>query len=229
MEQIMKVIYNRPKLKSAIIISVYVLLMVIAAVFFNKFVDQETLQEFINQSGVWGVFIFFLVEVFYVTFTPLLNTFVLIAAGYLFGGFTGFIINFLATSTGLLLIVLLVKKYGRPLLQKVVPPRYYERFDEIIQKIGPMTLLIVYVLPLTPDDELTYILAAGPIGLKRFILPIILGTIAKSAYSYIGDLGAEGLTIAVYFRIVLLILGILLVGLQEYYIKRKGQNTIFGA
>ena len=85
-------------------------------------------------------------------------------------------------------------------------------------------MLIVYVLPFTPDDELTYIVAAGPVPFKRFILPVILGTIAKSAYSYIGDLGGKGVTIAVYFRIVLLILGILLVGLQEYWVKKKSPS-----
>ena len=84
-----------------------------------------------------------------------------------------------------------------------------------------MTLLIVYVLPFTPDDELTYIVAAGPMAFKRFILPVLLGTLAKAAYSYIGDLGTRGITIAAYFRIALLIVGIIVVGLQEYFVKKS--------
>ena len=195
--------------------------MIASAIFFSNYVNQESLQELVGRSGQLGIIIYFLIEVFYVTFTPLLNTFVLIASGYLFGGHLGFIINFLSTIVGLLLIVFLVKKYGRPLLQKVVSQKFYERFDRITQKVGPLTLLIVYVLPFTPDDELTYIVAAGPIGFKRFILPVVLGTLAKSAYSYIGDLGMRGVTIAVYFRIILLIVGVLLVGLQEYIIKKR--------
>ena len=130
------------------------------------------------------------------------------------------IINFLATTVGLFLIVFLVKKYGRSLLQKVISARFYKRIDQVLQKVGPITLLICYVLPFTPDDELTYIVAAGPIEFKRFILPIVLGTIAKSAYSYIGDLGVAGITVALYFRIGMLIIGLILVGLQEYFIKK---------
>ncbi len=212
------------KLKSAAILSAYIILMIGAAIIFSKYIDRESLQVFIEQTGSLGLVLYFFIEIIYVTFTPLFNTFILIASGYLFGGHIGFVINFLATTVGLLLILFLVKKYGRPLLQKVVSQKFYERFDKITQKVGPMMLLIVYVLPFTPDDEFTYIIAAGPIPFKRFILPVVLGTIAKSAYSYIGDMGAKGITIAAYFRIALLVIGVLAVGLQEYFVKKKVQT-----
>jgi len=221
MNKFKKIIYNRSKLKSIIILSIYIVLMIAAAFVFSKYVDKESLQEIVKNTGQFGLVIFFLIEIVYVTFTPLLNTFILIISGFIFGGHIGFVINFLSTTIGLFLIIFLVNRYGRPLLQRMVLPRFYRRFDKITQKIGPITLLIVYVLPFTPDDELTYIVAAGPIGIKRFIFPILLGTIAKAAYSYIGDLGARGVTIAAYTRVIMLIVGLIIVGLQEYVIKRR--------
>jgi len=212
---------RRPKLRSVLILSGYILLMIVTALLFGTYINKESLQEIVKNNGQLGILIYFLIEVVYVTFTPLLNTFVLIVSGYLFGGDIGFIINFLSTTVGLFLIVFLVKSYGRPILHRVVSQKFYRRFDEIIQRVGPITLLIVYVLPFTPDDELTYIVAAGPIGFKRFILPVVLGTVAKAAYSYIGDLGGKGVAIAAYFRIALLIIGLVLVGLQEYVIKKR--------
>jgi len=101
------------------------------------------------------------------------------------------------------------------------PDNFYNRFDQLTQKIGPITLLIVYVLPFTPDDELTYIVAAGPIGIERFILPVLLGTMAKAAYSYIGDMGAKGIAIAAYARLIILALGLVAVGTQEYIFLKK--------
>ena len=109
----------------------------------------------------------------------------------------------------------------RSLLQRIISPNFYNRFDQLTQKIGPITLLIVYVLPFTPDDELTYIVAAGPIGIKRFILPVLLGTMAKAAYSYIGDMGAKGIAIAAYARLIILVLGLVVVGTQEYIFLKK--------
>ena len=198
--------------------------MIITAIIFNKYIDRESLQAVVTETGSVGIIAYFLIEVIYVTLTPLFNTFILIVSGYIFGGHTGFIINFLATTCGLFLIILLVKKYGRPLLKKFVSPNFYNRFDQITQRIGPITLLVVYVLPFTPDDELTYIIAAGPTGIKRFILPILLGSLAKAAYSYIGDFGAQGIIIAFYTRLILLLIGLVLIGIQEYLIKKSDKH-----
>lgn len=194
--------------------------MILAAIIFSLYINKESLQEIVKNTGAFGIIIYFIIVVIYVTLTPLFNTAILIASGYIFGGQLGFVINFLGTTVGLFLIIFLVKTYGRPLLKKIISSKYYNRFDEITQKVGPITLLIVYVLPFTPDDELTYIIAAGPIKINRFILPIIIGSLAKAAYSYIGDFGAEGIVIALYFRVVLLIVGLIVVGIQEYFFKK---------
>ena len=221
MNIINKIINDRAKLKSVITLSIYVALMVIAAIVFSKYVDREALQAVVRSGGNLGMVAYFLIEVIYVTLTPLFNTAILIASGYIFGGHVGFVMNFLATSVGLFIIVLLVKKYGRPLLQRILSPSFYNRFDHLAQKVGPITLLICYVLPFTPDDELTYIVVAGPIGFKRFILPILLGTLAKAAYSYIGDMGTKGIAIATYARLIMLVVGLIVVGTQEYIFRRK--------
>ena len=221
MNIINKIIYDRVKLKSIITLGIYIALMIIAAIVFSKYVDREILQTVVKSSGNLGIVAYFLIEVIYVTLTPLFNTAILIASGYIFGGHVGFVMNFLATSVGLFIIVFLVKKYGRPLLQRILSPSFYSRFDQLTQKVGPITLLIVYVLPFTPDDELTYLVAAGPIGIKRFILPILLGTLAKAAYSYIGDMGTKGIAIATYTRLIMLVIGLVVVGTQEYILMRK--------
>lgn len=204
----------------------YVCIMAAAAFIFSQYVDRDSLQAAVKGTGQFGLALYVLVEIAYVTFTPLLNTFILIVSGYLFGGTVGFFVNFAATAIGLFLIVYLVKRYGRPLLRKLVSERFYDRFDRIVQTVGPITLLVVYVLPFTPDDELTYVIAAGPVGFKRFILPVILGTIAKSAYSFIGDQGAHGVTIAAYFRVILLIIGVIAVALQEYVIVKRRTKSV---
>lgn len=212
---------NELKMKSLAVLAGYLCLMIFAAFFFQKYVNKDVLQELVGRSGQFGIIIFFLIEVVYVTFTPLLNTAILILAGYIFGGLTGFFINFLANTAGLFLIVFLVRKYGRSLLKKVVSKNFYDKFDSLAEKIGPMILFVVYVLPFTPDDELTYIVAAGPIKFRRFILPILLGNIAKSAYSFIGENATTGIAIAASARIIMLIVGLVLVGLQEYVMERK--------
>ncbi len=199
--------------------------MIATAVIFTKYVNQESLQTWVSNTGTLGIILYFFIEVVYVIFTPIFNTFILIASGYIFGAHTGFIINFLATTVGLFTIVMLVKKYGRPMLQKVISKHYYEKFDNLVQKIGPITLLIIYVLPFTPDDEFTYIIAAGPIPIKRLVIPIVLGNITKAAYSYVGALGQSGIKTALYFRVAVLIIGLILVGIQEHLVKKTNSSS----
>ncbi len=212
------------KRKSVVSLLAYLALMLLAGYAFGEYVDREFLQSIVRSGGAVGVAAYFLVEVVYVTLTPLFNTAILVASGYVFGGHAGFVMNFCAVSVGLFLIILLVKRYGRSLLQRLLPRRYAERFDGLAQRIGPIALLVVYILPFTLDDELTYIVAAGPIGMKRFILPVVIGTAAKSAYSYIGDRGADGVVIATAARVALLLVGLVVVGIQEYrFAKHSGR------
>lgn len=215
-----EMIHDRLKLRSLVALGIYLGLMIATAVVFAKYVDKDSLQVIVSNSGKLGIVAYFLIEIFYVTFTPLLNSVILITSGYIFGGHIGFIMNFSANIVGSLLIVFLVQQYGRPLLRRVVSAHLYKKFDQITQKVGPMTLMIVYALPLTPDDELTYLVAAGPIGPKRFILPILIGNLCKAAYSYIGDSGYHGLSIALYARLAALVVGVIVVGLQEHIFKR---------
>lgn len=217
--------FSPKQLKSLLALLAYGLVMVLAAFLIKTYINREALQIIVSNSGSFGSFIYYLIEVAYITFTPFLNTFILIASGYIFGGASGFVINFLAATTSLFLIVFLVKRYGRPLLKKLVSDSFYTHFDLITQKIGPVLLLVAYVIPFSPDDELTYVVAAGPLGFKRFILPVILGSIGKAAYSYIGDLGGEGVVIAAYVRVAVLIVGLILVSLQEYILNGKTKNN----
>lgn len=210
------------KTKSLLVLFAYSLFIILVAVFFKKYLDQETLQLLVEKSGQWGVLTYLFIEILYIVFTPFLNTFILIASGFLFGGLLGALINFIAAISSLLLIVFLVKKYGRPLLKKLVSENFYRHFDKIVAKVGPMLLLVAYVVPFSPDDELTYIVAAGPLGFKRFILPVVLGSIGKASYSYIGDLGGPGVLIAAYTRVSVLAVGLVLIFIQEYILKRNG-------
>lgn len=227
MSIIKEIISDQVKRKSIVMIGLYLCIMAAAAFVFSEYVDRESLQKIVRNADQLGIVLYALIEVVYVTFTPLMNTIILIVSGYLFGGHVGFAVNFISTAIGLFLIVFLVKRYGRTLLKRFVSAAIYDRFDKIVEKVGPITLLIVYVLPFTPDDELTYLVAAGPIGFNRFILPVLLGTAAKAGYSYIGAMGAKGLAVAAYFRIILLIFGLVAVGIQEYiFTKRTPAKTV---
>lgn len=200
----------------------YVVVMVGVALLLRKYVDRENLRALVQENGSLGIWLFLLVEYIYVVLVPVYNTPIHLAAGYIFGGNMGWLLNFISTTAGLFTIVALVRYYGRPILRKVVSPAIFERYDKFAENISPIALFIVYVLPLFPDDEITYMLAAGGrIRFWRFILPILLGNVTKAAVSYIGDEGSAGVDTALGTRVVVFIVGVLIIGLQEYLVHRS--------
>lgn len=218
------VIRNSLSRRALFMIFGYILIMIILAVTLHRFVDREWLQNVVQGTGQTGIIVFALIEYFYVIFVPVYNTAIHLAAGYVFGGHVGWILNFIATSAGLFTIIALVKHYGRPLIEKVVSPRILERYDGLAWRVGPLMLFFVYVLPVFPDDEITYLVAASQVQFRRFILPVLLGNVTKSAVSYIGDQGAAGIPQALGSRVVVLVVGVVLIGIQEYVLRRKTKS-----
>ena len=225
MEKLKNLFRDSKKRKSILVLIAYALFMILMAIILSQHVDKENLQSVIKNMGPLGILVFLIIEFVYVVFTPLYNTAIHIGAGYIFGGHLGFVLNFIATTAGLFTIMLLVRKYGRPLLKRLVPSTFYNRYDKLAQKVGPIFLFLIYVLPFTPDDEMTYVVAAGSVNIKRFILPILLGNIAKSAMSYIGDKGTSGLSIAGMARVVILVVGLIAIVAQEYFYKKKKRQS----
>ena len=211
--------------KAWIIILLYLVFMTSLAIFLKQYVDPEILSSFLETKGLTGIFLFVLIEVFFVIFVPIYNTPLHIASGFIFGGMLGWLINFISVTIGLSLIILMVKVYGRPLIERIVPYAVLARYDHLSHKIGPITLFIIYVLPIFPDDELTYLIAAGKgIPFWRYFLPIFLGNITKSAMSFIGDSGLQGLGIAMGTRIIILVIGLFIIGFQEYIVLKRLGN-----
>lgn len=213
---------NNPRqvYKAILFVVTYLLLMGAALIAANKYLDQDTLQKIVSGTGSIGILIYSVISYIWVILVPGYNTPIHVVSGYIFGSELGWLVNFISTTAGLLTIIWLVKRFGRPLLEKFVNPNALSSYDSIINRIGPIVLFIMYVLPGFPDDEVTYLLSASPkVKFSRFILPVILGTVAKTSVSYIGSMGFAGISYNITIRLVMLIIGLGIVGTQEYYLK----------
>lgn len=209
------------------ILILYVTVLTAIGVVLHLYVDREELRQLVQQNGSLGIWLFLLIEYLYIFFVPIYNTPIHLAAGYIFGGSTGWLLNFVTTTAALFTIIALVKYFGRPfLLTHMVSESKLQKYDKLTLRIGPVALFVAYVLPLFPDDEITYMLAAGErVQIWRFILPVTLGNITKAAVSYIGDEGSQGVPMAIGSRVVVLLIGLVLIGVQEYLVRNYIQRN----
>jgi len=216
---------NAQRRRARLVLAAYVGLTVSVGIAIATYVDRQFVKDLVDRSGTGGMVVFALVEYVYILLVPIFNTPIHLAAGYLFGGLTGWIINFISTTAALFTIVAMVRTFGRPLIRRAVQPDLLAKYDSATERIGPLSLFLVYVAPGFPDDELTYLAASGAPSFSRYVLPIVLGNIAKTSTSYLGDEGAAGLPMAIASRIVILAVGLVLIGLQERYARQRARAT----
>lgn len=99
------------------------------------------------------------------------------AAGYIFGAFTGTVLCLIGGALGSFIIILLVRRYGMKLIRLFINDRQIVniRFLENPKK-RDATIFLLFLIPGTPKDVLTYLAGLVPINLGRYL---ILTTIAR--------------------------------------------------
>ena len=204
-------------LKGTILIG-YILLMFIAWYYVsNYFLDKEQIKKFVSQFGFASPIMFLVIQIIYVIIVPIYNTPIHLAGGYIFGSYIGFILNYVSTTIGLFIIILLSKKYGRKIILALVNKQTLEKYDKLIadKKLTPYFLFVIYVLPFFPDDEVTYLIALSNLKFKSYIPAILLGNIPKAAVSFLGSNLISGILPTIIIRGGILLIGTL------YFFRKK--------
>ena len=99
------------------------------------------------------------------------------AAGYIFGAFTGTVLCLIGGALGSLIIILLVRKYGMKLIRLFFDDRQIANIKFLNDtKKRDATIFLLFLIPGTPKDILTYLAGLVPIHLGRYL---ILTTIAR--------------------------------------------------
>jgi len=196
--------------KSALIILAYIAFVVIVWYFISSLLgDKETIREIIKGYGLFAPIIFIIIQITQNIIAPISHYPLLIAGGYIFGPINGFLLNWIGTTIGTFLIIILAKKFGRPLVNKMVSKKAIDKYDHIVKKISPFGLFLIYALPIFPDDEISYLIGISAMPLKSMIFPIVLGKIGGATNAFIGDSPATGFLASAIIGIIILIIGTL--------------------
>ena len=156
-----------------------------------------------NYSGIVGVLIFTFIQALQVVIAV-----IQVVGGVLFGWFWGGLLSFIGTLLGTMAIFVLVKKFGRPIVEAFVDEKQLKKF-KFLQNEKKLTviLIILYLIPGIPKDVISYIVPLTPISKKDFfyyVMPCRLPAIMLS--TILGSNVKSG-----NFTVVLVVLGVALV------------------
>lgn len=133
--------------------------------------EPEQFRAWVDEHGVWSRIAFIGMVVFQVIFAVIPGEPLEIGAGYAFGVWEGTLLSSIGAVFGGALVLLLVRRFGVKLVEI-----FFSR--EKIQSLGFMKssrrlelfTFLVFLIPGTPKDLISYFAGLTPISLSHFLL-----------------------------------------------------------
>ena len=161
------------------------------------FGNLEAITTSMKHAGIWGpvvLFILFVLQVF-LAFIP--GQALMIACGYLYGFWGGFLLSWLSLVVGGEIAYFLARRYGRPFAEKWIAPSVLERWNSAAAGQGIAFFALSLVMPLVPNDAMCYVAGLGTIRRIHFSIANLLGRgmaclVTSAAGAFGGSLSWQG-------------------------------------
>lgn len=141
----------------------------------GHFSSVETLRTYVASFGFWAPVILTLLQLF-LAILPICPSFTgCIAGAALFGVAGEFWTNYIGISVGSVVSYMLAKRFGLPMVNKMVPMHKYEAYIGKINQSRSYSrlLFLAILLPLAPDNFLCYFSGLMNMPARKFITIII--------------------------------------------------------
>ena len=139
------------------------------------FSNLHAVTSSMEHAGLWGpvvLFILFVLQVF-LAFIP--GQALMVACGYLYGFWGGFLVSWASLVAGGEIAYLLARRYGRPFAERWISSDVLSRWDKAAAGQGIGFFAVMLVMPLVPNDAMCYVAGLGTISHRRFTAANLLG------------------------------------------------------
>ncbi len=193
-----------------------------------KFVeDPEKFRDWVETKGFVGKIAFVLMTLFQVVIALVPGEPLEIGAGYAFGAVEGTVLCMIGITLGSLITFVLVRKLGMRFVEvfftkeKIMSLKFLQ--DE--KKLGFIIFLIFFV-PGTPKDLVTYFVGLTPIKLSRYILLVSVARLPSIITSTIGGeaLGGKEYIVAIIVFAITAMLSLCGLLFYKFYTERKKEE-----
>lgn len=156
----------------------------------RRFASVEAIQEWVGQFGVTGPLAMVVLQVVQVVVAPIPGAATAVASGFLFGPWIGSLVSVTGITAGSVLAFLLARRFGRPLVERLVPTGSLERVDGFVRRRGATALFLFFLIPFLPDDAACLAAGLSPIPFRLFIVLVL---VARTPSIVVGSLTGAGL------------------------------------
>ncbi|MBL1228432.1 TVP38/TMEM64 family protein [Enterococcus sp. BWB1-3] len=139
------------------------------------FKDINAMRGLVGDSIFLGPLIFIFIQIIQVVI-PIIPGGISCAAGVLiFGPVAGFIYNYVGIFIGSVIIFLLSKQYGKPLILSLISDKTYNNYIGWVDNDKHFERLFTFAIffPFSPDDALCLMAGLTKMTLKKFVMIMI--------------------------------------------------------
>src|SRR5512139_4347522 len=137
--------------------------------------DQERVRAWIEGFGVWGPLALIAMIIVQTVLSVSPVSLLAVVGAYVFGFWQGVWYAFIGLTIGSALCMVVGRRFGRPLVDRLIDPRSMATFDRFTEKRGPIFFLIIFVMPWVPDDLACYAIGLSRLSLKLMIVLAAFG------------------------------------------------------
>lgn len=172
-------------------------LAVVGAILFRDYFSSENLdrlQAFVLEHWLAGILIFIGVCIVQVVIALIPGEAVEIAAGVIFGAWGGALLCLIGAVLGSILVILLVRKFGRRFVESLYPREKIEALPILNNPQKRNTLIaLLFFIPGTPKDLMTYVIGLTEVSIPMYLLLTTVARIPSILMSTVGgDAFGEG-------------------------------------
>ncbi len=175
---------------SVIYIISLVAITFIALPFFKSIKNPEEFKAYIDSFGVWGILVVLFIQIAQIVVALIPGEFVEFICGALYGWLGGLLLCLLGIAIGQAIIFFSVKFLGKDFIEIVAGSKAMEKLKFLQdEKKLKAIIFILFFVPGTPKDLITYLVPLTKIKLKDFLLISLFARIPSVISStYAGSL-----------------------------------------
>jgi uncharacterized membrane protein YdjX (TVP38/TMEM64 family) len=141
----------------------------------DYFLDPNLLSAWLSGLGKWAPFITIGLHILQVISAPIPGTAIDAVNGYLFGPWLGTLYSMTGLILGSILVMSAVRKFGKPLADRLYKSETFEWLNFRVQKYGRVFIFLFFLLPFVPDDVICILAGLTNIPLLELFLLAIIG------------------------------------------------------
>lgn len=170
-----------------------VILGVVTFSMLKAYENPADFKDFIDGFGGWGFFMMLFVQISQIVVAIIPGELVEFVAGTVYGWWGGMLFCLFGVSLGQALIFKMVRQFGSDFAEKIAGSKVMTRFKFLQdEKKLKNILFLMFFIPGTPKDLLTYIVPLTKIKMKDFIVITLFARIPSIVSStYAGDAFAD--------------------------------------